>query len=84
MPPASDLRLSCQLRLGEILIRHGLITDTQLQDALHMQQTLNTYRPMGQILIDQHAVSMECCKSSIWRLWKTTSTTISMSFLPAP
>jgi hypothetical protein len=47
----------CTLRLGEILMKHGLITDAQLQEALHIQQTLKTYKPIGQILIEQKALT---------------------------
>lgn len=45
------------LRLGEILLQHGVITDAQLHEALHLQQALTTYRPLGQILIDQHLIT---------------------------
>jgi type IV pilus assembly protein PilB len=47
----------CTLRLGAILMKHGLITDVQLQEALHIQQTLKTYKPIGQILIEQKALT---------------------------
>src|SRR5262249_10562433 len=49
--------VSCPLRLGEILIKHGLITDAQLQEALHRQKTLKTYKPLGQILVDQQVLT---------------------------
>jgi type IV pilus assembly protein PilB len=44
-------------RLGDILIEEGFISEPQLQAALKMQSELDTYRPLGQILIDQKAIS---------------------------
>ncbi len=39
--------VACTLRLGEILMKHGLITDAQLQEALRIQQTLKSYKPIS-------------------------------------
>src|SRR5437762_4557540 len=39
-------------RLGELLIERRLITSTQLQEALTIQQEASSYVPLGQILID--------------------------------
>jgi hypothetical protein len=38
-------------RFGEVLIEEKLITPEQLQEALHIQSTLDTYIPVGQILM---------------------------------
>jgi type IV pilus assembly protein PilB len=43
--------------LGELLIREALITGTQLQEALEIQQKSATYKPMGQIFIEQKMVT---------------------------
>ena len=39
-------------RVGELLVKDGLITEAQLQEALRIQPTLKTYTPIGQVLID--------------------------------
>jgi type IV pilus assembly protein PilB len=43
--------------LGTLMIGEGLITNSQLQEALRAQSELDVYRPLGQILIDQKATS---------------------------
>jgi type IV pilus assembly protein PilB len=44
-------------RLGELLVREGLITDAQLADALREQQGRSTYVPLGHILVEQKLVT---------------------------
>ncbi len=44
-------------RLGEMLVREGLITDAQLADALREQQGRPTYVPLGHILVEQRLVT---------------------------
>jgi type IV pilus assembly protein PilB len=43
--------------LGSLMVSEGLITDSQLQEALRTQSELDVYRPLGQILVDQKATS---------------------------
>ncbi len=38
-------------RLGDLLIQEKLVTAEQLDEALRVQSTLNTYLPLGQILV---------------------------------
>lgn len=38
-------------RFGELLIEEGLITPDQLEQALRMQREIETYQPLGQILV---------------------------------
>lgn len=45
--------------LGELLVRDGLITPAQLQDALRVQAETTTYAPLGQILVDQKVLTPE-------------------------
>ncbi len=45
--------------LGELLKREGLITERQLQEALHIQDASTVYKPLGQILIDQGLILPE-------------------------
>ncbi len=44
-------------RLGEALLREGLITEAQLADALREQQRRPTYVPLGHILVEQRLVT---------------------------
>jgi type IV pilus assembly protein PilB len=44
-------------QLGTLMVGEGLITDSQLQEALRAQSRLDAYRPVGQILVDQKAIS---------------------------
>jgi hypothetical protein len=45
------------LHLGTLMIEEGLITDSQLREALKTQSDLGAYKPVGQILVDQKAIS---------------------------
>jgi type IV pilus assembly protein PilB len=47
---------SSQQLLGYLLIKHRLITEAQLDEALEVQQALRTYKPIGQILVERGAV----------------------------
>lgn len=47
----------CMPRLGELLMAHGLITEAQWQDALRKQTTLTPHKPIGEILVDQQAIT---------------------------
>ena len=44
-------------QLGTLMIEGGLISASQLQEALRTQSSLDVYRPIGQILVDQKAIS---------------------------
>jgi type II secretory ATPase GspE/PulE/Tfp pilus assembly ATPase PilB-like protein len=44
-------------QLGALMLEEGLISDSQLQEALRTQSKLEVYRPLGQILLDQKAIS---------------------------
>jgi type II secretory ATPase GspE/PulE/Tfp pilus assembly ATPase PilB-like protein len=44
-------------QLGALMLEEGLISDSQLQEALRTQSELDVYRPLGQILVDQKAIS---------------------------
>ena len=43
--------------LGALLIEEGFISESQLQEALKSQSELEVYRPLGQILVEQKAIS---------------------------
>jgi type II secretory ATPase GspE/PulE/Tfp pilus assembly ATPase PilB-like protein len=53
--------LSCgnDPQLGTLMISDGLITDVQLQEALRAQNGLEVYRPVGEILVEQNAISVK-------------------------
>src|ERR1700681_2073983 len=44
-------------RLGEQLVERRLITPSQLQEALRVQQEAGSYLPLGQILIDREFIT---------------------------
>jgi type II secretory ATPase GspE/PulE/Tfp pilus assembly ATPase PilB-like protein len=44
-------------QLGALMVAEGLISDSQLQEALRTQQELDVYQPVGQILVDKKAIS---------------------------
>ena len=58
-PPAADPTElgSTQQLLGHLLIKHRLITESQLDEALEIQQTTRPYRPIGQILVERGAIA---------------------------
>lgn len=43
--------------LGHLLIKEGLVTPVQLQEALRAQRGLKMHRPIGQILVDQSVIT---------------------------
>ncbi len=45
--------------LGEILLKQALITPGQLQQALQLQQKFKSYKPLGQLLVDQGLLPLE-------------------------
>jgi type IV pilus assembly protein PilB len=46
-----------QLRLGDVLIETGAITDTQLMQALELQKTSNPKRRLGEVLIESNVIT---------------------------
>ncbi|HEX6210769.1 MAG TPA: ATPase, T2SS/T4P/T4SS family [Methylomirabilota bacterium] len=47
------------VRLGELLLAEGLVTQAQLEEALRVQQTPQGYAPLGHILIAQKIVTRD-------------------------
>lgn len=47
----SAVNPSSELRLGELLLRDGLITETQLAEAMRWKRTNNSQLPLGQVLV---------------------------------
>ena len=45
------------LKIGQILIKEGLITDSRLRESIRIQNRLKTYKPIGQILVYQKAIT---------------------------
>ncbi|MDY6857344.1 MAG: GspE/PulE family protein [Thermodesulfobacteriota bacterium] len=43
--------------IGEILVREGLISNSQLEDAFRIQNRIGDYKPIGQILVDKKAIT---------------------------
>jgi type IV pilus assembly protein PilB len=48
---------SYDLGIGEILVREGLISNSQLEDAFRIQDRLGIYKPIGQILVDKKTIT---------------------------
>ena len=46
-------------RLGELLVREGLVTAPQIEEALKMQASLERYVPLGHVLIAQRLISRD-------------------------
>lgn len=44
-------------RLGDLVVREGLVTPAQLRDALELQQTHQGYVPLGQVLLQQKLIT---------------------------
>jgi type II secretory ATPase GspE/PulE/Tfp pilus assembly ATPase PilB-like protein len=44
-------------QLGMLLIAEGLVTETQLREALARQSTAGSYVPLGRLLVDQHIIT---------------------------
>lgn len=54
---------SAQQLLGHLLISDRLITESQLEDALEIQQMTRPYKPLGQILVELGAIAPAKLKS---------------------
>ena len=46
-------------RLGELLVKEGLVTQPQIEEALRMQATLDRYVPLGHVLVAQRLISRD-------------------------
>ena len=46
-------------KIGNILIKEGLITRSHLQEALNYQKKLEKYKPVGQILVNQGIITQK-------------------------
>ena len=46
-------------RLGELLVREGLVTAPQIEEAVKMQASLERYVPLGHVLIAQRLISRD-------------------------
>ena len=48
---------SIQQLLGYLLIKHRLITESQLEEALEAQQTMRPHKAIGQLLVERGAMA---------------------------
>jgi type IV pilus assembly protein PilB len=56
--PADPMELgTSQEVLGDLLVRHRLITEPQLEEALAIQQATRPYRPIEQILVEDGVIA---------------------------
>ncbi len=65
-----NIKTTHDRKIGEILIEEGLINETQLQDAYQTQSTSRTYKPIGQILVDQELITPKQLNYLLDRNWK--------------
>jgi len=56
-PQPQRARRARRRLLGDLLIRDGLITRAQLDAALHAQDKLDAYAPIGHLLVDQGVIT---------------------------
>jgi type IV pilus assembly protein PilB len=56
--------------LGRLLVREGLITESQLDEALRAQERLTVYKPIGQILVDRGMLSHQQVNAALDRYSK--------------
>ena len=62
------------LRLGEILVRCGTLTDIELQTALRIQSGKGKTSPIGQVLVEQHMVSAPVIEAALEKQKQTKDT----------
>lgn len=55
--PGGGRKVTRQRPLGELLLVEGILSESQLEAALHAQAEQSPTTPLGQILIDQHMVT---------------------------
>jgi hypothetical protein len=58
-PSATDAATPRKQRLGEILLGQGMITQSQLEEALRVQRTLAPGKRLGQILVEQEVLTRQ-------------------------
>jgi len=54
---AQGVSSASQPLLGELLVKEGLLTHLQVHEGLRVQKNLEVYKPLGQILVDQQAIT---------------------------
>jgi hypothetical protein len=60
-PPAhlNGKRVAVSERLGDLLVAEGLVSPSQVAEAVRVQATLERYAPLGQILITQRLITRD-------------------------
>jgi hypothetical protein len=76
LPPANDHGAAEDSgartgRLGELLIRDGLITDAQLEAALRLQAASPSYAPLGHVLLAHKFISRKTLTTMLGRYQKS-------------
>jgi type II secretion system (T2SS) protein E len=57
--PSGDAVPPSRRRLGDMLLEEGLISATQLRDALRIQRETVPHQPLGEILVEQRLITRE-------------------------
>src|SRR5262245_49482888 len=56
---ASTRGAPVQPLIGQLLVKGGLITEAQLEEALRIQHGFDVYIPLGQVLVGQKVISLK-------------------------
>ncbi len=54
-----------KMKLGQLLVQEGLVSDQQLEEALHDQETTTPHKPLGEICVDAGFLSTSALKRVI-------------------
>lgn len=68
---AADRSAARTARLGDLLIRDGLITEAQLEAALRLQAASQSYVPIGHVLVAHNFISLETLTTTLRRHQKS-------------
>jgi len=60
-----ELTAARKTRLGQLLVQEGLVSERQLEEALHYQETVTPHKPLGEICVDAGFVSTSALKRVI-------------------
>src|SRR5262245_66672507 len=56
---STSVEAEAHVRLGELLLAEGLVTPSQLEEALRVQSAPDHYAPLGHILIAQKIITRD-------------------------
>jgi len=66
----AKLALALEMRVGEILVKRGLLDERQLEEALTVQRSLTHYKPLGEICKEMGFISGRVLRDILSRYQK--------------